>query len=94
MLFFSIFLFISHIFFSKLLKYIIAKYKYSTVELFLDDLQLMAKNCELFNGSEHALTKEAYLIHTEAIHLINVEREVLGKDKDPYTVQQNDIRIK
>ena len=54
----------------------------------------MAKNCELFNGAQHTLTKDAYQIYKETIDLINVDRNILGKDKDPYTVQQNDIRTK
>lgn len=54
----------------------------------------MAKNCELFNGSNHTLTKEAYQIYNETVELINVDRDILGKDKDQYIVQQNDIRTK
>ena len=60
----------------------------------MEDLHLMAKNCELFNGAQHTLTKDAYQIYKETIDLINVDRNILGKDKDPYTVQQNDIRTK
>jgi hypothetical protein len=71
-----------------------AKYKYSTIDLFLDDLSLMVKNCELYNGMQHHYSKEGRQIYSETVQLINVERNILGRDKDPYAIQQNDIRTK
>lgn len=71
-----------------------AKYKYSTVDMFLEDLQLMVKNCEQYNGANSYYSKEASQIYNETLELINVDRDILGHDKDPYTIQQNDIRTK
>jgi hypothetical protein len=60
----------------------------------LEDLELMAKNCELYNGTQHFYSKDARQIYNETLDLINVDREILGRDKDPYAIQQNDIRAK
>lgn len=54
----------------------------------------MAKNCELYNGTQHFYSKDARQIYNETLDLINVDREILGRDKDPYAIQQNDIRAK
>jgi hypothetical protein len=90
------FLLLPHLFFLLLLSSssLAAKYKYSTVELFLEDLELMAKNCELYNGSQHFSSQYARQIYTETLELIHVDRDILGRDKDPYTIQQNDIQAK
>lgn len=62
--------------------------------MFLEDLKLMVKNCEQYNGVNHYYSKEASQIYHETLELINVDRDILGHDKDPYTIQQNDIRSK
>jgi hypothetical protein len=54
----------------------------------------MVKNCELYNGAGHHFTKEGKQIYSETLDLINVDRNILGREKDPYTIQQNDIRTK
>jgi hypothetical protein len=64
------------------------------VEGFLADLRLMAANAAAFNGADSLIAKDARKLVDEAEKSISLERDLLGADKDPYRMQENDIRAK
>jgi hypothetical protein len=72
----------------------VAKFKYKTTTAFIEDVELIHSNSVLFNGPTHNITTAAKKLVGEAQSLLSVERRTLGADKDTFTVQENDIRVK
>jgi hypothetical protein len=54
--------------------------KYLTAQAFIDDINLMAKNCELFNGPNHELTKAAHLLVSQLVSNLTHDARTVGKD--------------
>lgn len=63
-----------------------AAYKYKTTAAFLDDVALISRNSELFNGHDHEISKLARKLFTDVKRLIEVEQA--------FVTQENDIKIK
>jgi hypothetical protein len=66
--------------------------KYLTAKAFIDDLTLMAQNCELFNGPNHDLTKAAHSFVTQLV--ANLTHDLRNVGKDPIKHMEDSIKKK
>ena len=71
-----------------------ASYQYTTVHSLLEDLSLLEKNAETFNGASSLIAADARsMVHSLRLALTH-DRIHLGPDKDELTALENAIKRK
>lgn len=70
----------------------IASYRYETAAALIDDVELMARNSEVFNGKESPVTITAYKLLQKLTVSLNHEKQHLGEDKDTIRLLEDAIK--
>ena len=70
----------------------IASYKYETATAMVEDVVLMARNSELFNGKDSLVTVTAFNLLEKLKASLNHDRQYLGEDKDVIRILENAIQ--
>lgn len=70
----------------------IASYKYETAAAMVEDVALMARNSEMFNGKESLVTVTAFNLLEKLKASLDHERQYLGEDKDVIRMLENEVK--
>lgn len=67
------------------------QFQYSTRREFLNDMHLMARNAETFNGSVSEITKNAWFLYKRLERAVNHEKNHFGEEGDVYRLLEEAI---